>query len=443
MDLSSMNNLQSLIVGGMGTTAVATYLGVSPLVAITGTTVGGYVLNKIIEKKNDYSAVNFLENGLSKIKRTIGFSHCSLILDEDSLAYTKFLAYVVEKFKTNLINNNSDYHVNNQVKLSELIFDIVLTDIFLCNGILHDILISFDKNSDKLDIITLKSRTLTISQLNSYVKHSIMSCTNRSSIVLYQPTITRAQERSDRNDDKSNHAKTTVKWSCFYIHTNKNIQNTIVSKQVREEFLDDIHFFINNEDHYNSKGIPYKRGYLLHGPPGTGKTSLIKAIASTYGMDVYLINMGEIKTSDDITKIFNGFRNTGNYHIVCFEDIDRSDMFKKMQNKWNVDNDALRTLLNELDGIVEGNKRIMLFTANDTTIIDSIDALCRPGRIDKKIKIDYCTKEQICDLYNHYTTSNKTIKTDEIKDDVDNITPAHVIKILLKTPNIDEKNFIK
>ena len=437
-----INNISSLLMGGAGTSAISTYLGVNPTTAIVGTTIGGFAFVKlkkeIIDQKNMYPVVNNIENYFSHFGKTMGFGYYSLKINDDSIIYFKFLSYLISKFDEHLIHNNSDYIITNQVKLTDLQFNIVLHDEYFTNKKKHSIIIYFSHNNEtECDNITLKSRTLNTCELNKYVKNSIIKNTNKTHITLYQPEFTRYEENSkSKNNDKK--LKTTVKWKCFFVHTNKNINNTIVSDQVKDEFLDDLHNFVNSEDHYNTKGIPYKRGYLLYGPPGTGKTSLIKAAASTYGMDVYLINMGEVKTSDDITKLFNGFRSTGNYHIVCFEDIDKSTMFTKNSSKWDRDNDGIRTLLNELDGINEGNKRITIFTANDVNIVENVNALCRPGRIDKKVMIDYCTPKQVCDLFNHYTSQD--LQLNDIKLDED-ITPACVIKVLLTTPLMTPSEF--
>ena len=48
---------------------------------------------------------------------------------------------------------------------------------------------------------------------------------------------------------------------------------------------------MSSKEEYIRKGIKYKRNYLLHGPPGTGKTSFITSIASKYDLDVFMINL--------------------------------------------------------------------------------------------------------------------------------------------------------
>lgn len=49
---------------------------------------------------------------------------------------------------------------------------------------------------------------------------------------------------------------------------------------------------------YSDRGIPYQRGYLWHGPPGTGKSSLSLSIAGEFGLDIYVVNLSSINDKD-------------------------------------------------------------------------------------------------------------------------------------------------
>ena len=50
---------------------------------------------------------------------------------------------------------------------------------------------------------------------------------------------------------------------------------------------------------YLDRGIPYRRGYLLHGPPGSGKTSFIVALAGQLGYNICVLNLAERGLTDD------------------------------------------------------------------------------------------------------------------------------------------------
>jgi chaperone BCS1 len=68
------------------------------------------------------------------------------------------------------------------------------------------------------------------------------------------------------------------------------------------------------------KGIPYRRGYLLHGPPGSGKTSFIQALAGSLGYDICLLNLSERGLADD--KLNHLLSNAPERSFVLIEDVD-------------------------------------------------------------------------------------------------------------------------
>ena len=82
--------------------------------------------------------------------------------------------------------------------------------------------------------------------------------------------------------------------------------------------LDDITIFYSNEKEYTRLGIPWK-SYLLEGPPGTGKTSLIYAIASHFDLDVYIINLGP-KVDDSV--YMSAVSKLPKKSILVLEDLD-------------------------------------------------------------------------------------------------------------------------
>lgn len=70
----------------------------------------------------------------------------------------------------------------------------------------------------------------------------------------------------------------------------------------------------------NFLGIPYRRGYLLHGPPGSGKSSFIQALAGELNYDISLLNLSERGLGDD--KLNHLLSNVMERSIVLIEDID-------------------------------------------------------------------------------------------------------------------------
>lgn len=172
------------------------------------------------------------------------------------------------------------------------------------------------------------------------------------------------------------------------------------------EFLADVEYFLNHKNEYIERGIPYKKGYLLFGPPGTGKTSIIAYMARKFEMDIYTLN------STTITSFQSSAVDIKSGSIILIEDIDMTvagdardltddDKKEKTPKQNTTIKDAMRGFLNALDGITKFEGNVIIATTNKKDVLDP--ALLRPGRIDKLIEITPFTNiEQIEHINNFY-----------------------------------------
>jgi len=130
----------------------------------------------------------------------------------------------------------------------------------------------------------------------------------------------------------------------------------------------DLERFLTSKDNYRRLGVPYRRGYLFHGPPGTGKTSAVVALATQFNLSIHIV-----PSSAKDHQLQSLMSSLPKRAIVVMEDVDK--LFT--QNKEL----SQSGLLNAIDGITDSDGRILVLTTNHK---DSLDpALIRPGRCDK------------------------------------------------------------
>lgn len=264
-------------------------------------------------------------------------------------------------------------------------------------------------------------------------------------LIMYVDNITDIYKKNIAEDRKTKQfiysaIKTVLKedenrfnlWDEQEFHTNRRFSNIFLENKT--ELLSKVDFFLENKAWYDERGIPYNLGIGLHGPPGTGKTSFIKALAQKTKRDIVIIPLKIIQTKADLEKLF--FEKTYNRNnqenskpfdkkIILFEDIDcigdivhersRIDvahqvtppsetitetqqliqsihravdvniqdqkahpyMFPSIQHNNPL---TLDDFLNLWDGVRETPGRIIIITSNHYDKLDS--ALIRPGRID-------------------------------------------------------------
>ena len=435
-------NTTTFITGTLLSGLASEYLGVSSakvniILASLGGFVSAYGSDYLRTLRKTCAPSVKMDQLLDRLKATVGLKFFMVhVMRSEAVLFNKVEGYILHKYVPQL--SSSYINDSDSLKLAigstdPAIFATPAIDHFKGHKILLEI-VSNDK-------ITISSQTMEISGLRDYIKEIVSVKLGTRNITMHQPVF---EDYKGKKED-SGDVRTEITWNTSVVQTNKNFGNTILSQKVQKELVDDVHNFCSNEEYYNTKGIPYKRGYLLYGPPGTGKTSIIKSFAAKHGMDVYVINMGEIKTTREITTVFRGTRNSSGYHILCMEDVDRCEFLQNCS--WGSkyvpkDPEAVRTLLNEIDGVAETPKRITFMTVNDRTILENIPALIRPGRIDREVELGYCDTDQLKRLYKHYTDSGETL---EITEDEFNykVTPAQVVKFILTNSKVGAEEFKK
>ena len=83
-----------------------------------------------------------------------------------------------------------------------------------------------------------------------------------------------------------------MKWNKKTSKKKRSMKTIILNENLCEEFINDINDFRNSQEWYENRGIPYRRGYLLYGPPDTGKTSFLFALACELNFIPFILSMG-------------------------------------------------------------------------------------------------------------------------------------------------------
>jgi len=176
-------------------------------------------------------------------------------------------------------------------------------------------------------------------------------------------------------------------WKHQTIIPKRSLDTIIINNRLKEDILNDLNNFMTSESRYNELGIPYRRGYLLYGPPGNGKTSFVIALASHFDYDISYLQLSTLSDSS----IINAIADLSKKSFVLIEDIDRavedlsnSKLAKNNDSVTNKNSElTLSGLLNVIDGVVAGHRRILFITTNNPDKIP--DVLKRPGRVDRKL----------------------------------------------------------
>jgi hypothetical protein len=255
-----------------------------------------------------------------------------------------------------------------------------------------------------------------------------------------------------------------IDWKSSPSNNNRKLDTIILKKGLKEEIKNDLQMFLNSEEWYKDRDIPYSRGYLFYGFPGTGKTSMIKAISSYCKRHIHFLMLSNVSSDAELIELFKKINYTDT--VLVLEDIDamidivksrnndntdkndkndknknnnkNNKNNKNNNNNRNDDNDEFQSkltlsgILNAIDGVFSCHGRILIMTTNHPEVLD--EALIRPGRIDGKYLFDNCDKMQIKELYEMFfgqplnENQLNCIKNQKY-------SPAHITSVFLRYRN--------
>ncbi|KAI8850535.1 hypothetical protein BC829DRAFT_488683 [Chytridium lagenaria] len=264
------------------------------------------------------------------------------------------------------------------------------------------------------------------------------------------------------------------------LNSSKGVEAVALDQRQEELLIKDLEAFMGDKDFYKRMGLPYRRGFLFSGPPGTGKTSLINAISAQYNRD--------ISTLRTTKQLQNAFSRVPKNSLIVFEDVDaqsrcvwdrerrRAIEVTEFSLSVSADDDdnasesssstaiiptappvlsygggptpppakdkapTLATLLNCLDGHSLNENIMIVMTSNHPEVLDP--ALIRPGRVDLHLRLAYITRYQInrmfanvCEdptatvFYRDGEERDGRIAWDSVEDGV--LAPCDVMRIMM------------
>jgi len=190
----------------------------------------------------------------------------------------------------------------------------------------------------------------------------------------------REQDLVRVNDDNGS-------WRMLEAGESRRLESVLLPGDERARVLADMERFIARREWYASRGIPYRRGYLFFGPPGSGKTSLARSLAHELGLTLFVLDLSSARITDQ--QLFALLAQVPPRSMILVEDVDRTRPIAAQAAKAKTDKHAdggatISGLLNAVDGPTSGEGRVLVFTTNNPGTLDA--ALLRPGRVDYRLE---------------------------------------------------------
>jgi len=238
--------------------------------------------------------------------------------------------------------------------------------------------------------------------------------------------------------------------------TKKVTFDDIIGQDEAKEALKDAVLRLKNPDRSKKLGIKLKKGILLVGPPGTGKTQLARALANYAGCSFFYISAPEIESkwvgesAQNVKKLFKK-ASEQSPSIIFIDEMDSLGSRFKGHDSSDASKKPLLQFFTEMDGFIKKDKVVVVGATN---AIENIDpALLRGGRFGKKVVVGTPNKKDRCELWKYYFSKHSPAEdvNNEYAEELSkrirfipnenrNITGADIEDIMSEAATIADKN---
>ncbi|KAF9586319.1 hypothetical protein BGW38_006941 [Lunasporangiospora selenospora] len=247
----------------------------------------------------------------------------------------------------------------------------------------------------------------TVATAGSPVENITISTLGRSRSIL-QTLILEAQHKFIERDQ----SRTVIfaadqygAWRRTKSRPKRPLETIVMDPELKSYIVEDAKEFFSSESWYAERGLPFRRGILLYGSPGTGKTSFIHALAGELGLNIYVINLSNKAISD--STLSELVADTPSRCLLLIEDVDAA--FVQRDSNDASSGITFSGLLNSVDGVSAQEGRILCMTTNHLERLD--EALIRPGRVDVRAKFGKATQSQAKELFTKFFPQSVSVST--------------------------------
>lgn len=279
------------------------------------------------------------------------------------------------------------------------------------------------------------------SRLVSEREEISIACLGRNPWILKELLLEAREKYNEKDQQKTQIYRGTMtglasepSWQRCMSRATRPFSTVILDEKTKNNLIADVTDYLNpaTQRWYANRGIPYRRGYLLHGPPGTGKSSLSLALAGFFKMRIYIVSLSSVSANEET--LGNLFAVLPRRCVVLLEDIDSAGLTHTREvgggssNPPSVAKDdeemepgqtapgnapptgdgaswrlSLSGLLNILDGVASQEGRILIMTTNHIEKLDK--ALIRPGRVDMTIEFGLADEYMTTNIFRNIFAS--------------------------------------